>query len=79
MSVVMITYGIGRCEAKLNVSGFNQKSGNDQDPNSIYTDYPPYPDPYISTYTRRSLSNSNWNMSKVHLCITGFLYTYYNF
>lgn len=43
-------------------SGYNFSQRNDgKDPNSIYTDYPPYPDPYLETYR----SYSTWNMTKI--------------
>ena len=38
---------------------FSQRNDG-KDPNSIYTDYPPYPDPYLETYR----SYSSWNMTK---------------
>ena len=38
---------------------FSQRNDG-KDPNSIYTDYPPYPDPYLETYR----SYSTWNMAK---------------
>ena len=41
------------------ISDFSQRNDG-KDPNSIYTDYPPYPDPYLETYR----SYSTWNMAK---------------
>ena len=43
----------------LYIPDFSQRNDG-EDPNSIYTDYPPYPDPYLETYR----SYSNWNMAK---------------
>jgi len=42
-------------------SNFSQRYDNGGDSNSAYQDYPPYPDPYISTYR----SYSSWNFSKI--------------
>ena len=44
---------------KLLILDFSQRNDG-KDPNSIYTDYPPYPDPYFETYR----SYSTWNMAK---------------
>ena len=41
---------------------FSQRYDNGDDPHSIYQDYPPYPDPFISTF--RSFSNG-FDVSKV--------------
>ena len=45
----------------LYVADFSQRYDNGDDPNSIFQDYPPYPDPYMSTYR----SFSSWDFSKV--------------
>ena len=61
---------------KLYISDFSQRNDG-EDPNSIYTDYPPYPDPYLETYR----SYSNWNMAKARQSIikTPELNTYETF
>lgn len=41
---------------------FSQRYDNGDDPHSIYQDYPPYPDPFVSTF--RSFSNG-FDISKV--------------
>ena len=41
---------------------FSQRYDNGDDPHSIYQDYPPYPDPFVSTF--RSFSNG-FDVSKV--------------
>ena len=43
-------------------SDFSQRYDNGDDPHSIYQDYPPYPDPFVSTF--RSFSNG-FDISKV--------------
>ena len=42
---------------------FKQRLDTEQGPHSIYEDYPPYPDAFLSTY--RSLDRSKWSMTKV--------------
>jgi len=64
--IVLVELALFFLDVYYNQTNFNffQRTGNDdEDPNSIYTDYPPYPDPFISTY--RSYQSSNLNISKI--------------
>jgi len=45
----------------LGTSSYSQRFDND--PDSIYQDYPPYPDPFASTY--RSNQSSSFNLTKI--------------
>jgi len=61
LEIVLFALDVYYNNTYTSYSNFSQRYDNGGDSNSAYQDYPPYPDPYISTYR----SYSSWNFSKI--------------
>jgi len=61
LEIVLFALDVYYNNTYTSYSNFSQRYDNGGDPNAAYQDYPPYPDPYISTYR----SYSSWDFSKI--------------